>query len=128
MLSESSEGYSSGGESYDLTQECLYLDSNIPNKGDRLGMPREGDQLPPHVQEPSGAQTPPGSHVAQLEKLRELHNKLKEEQQWLQQLQQALEREVVAEPSTKAHGRRRTTSSITSRKTPTPPSPPSSIE
>jgi hypothetical protein len=86
MLSESSKGYSSGGEGYDLNQECLYLDSDIPNERDRLGMPREGDQLPPHVQEPSGAQTPPGSHMAQLEQLRELHNKLKEEQQRLQQL------------------------------------------
>jgi hypothetical protein len=81
MLSECSEGYSSSGEGYDLTQVCLLIDSEIPNEGDHLGMPQEGDQLPPHVQEPSGAQAPPKSLVAQLEQLRELHIKIKEEQQ-----------------------------------------------
>jgi hypothetical protein len=80
MLSESSKGYSSGGEGYGPTRECLYLDSEISDGGDRLGMPREGGPLPPHVQELSGAHTPLGSHVAQLKQLRELHNKLKEEQ------------------------------------------------
>jgi hypothetical protein len=29
MLSESSEGYSFGGEGYGPTRECLYLDSEI---------------------------------------------------------------------------------------------------
>jgi hypothetical protein len=43
MLSESSESYSFGGEGYDPTRECLYIDSEIPDEGDRLGMPREGD-------------------------------------------------------------------------------------
>jgi hypothetical protein len=51
----------------------------------------------PHVLrkmgEPGGAQTPPGSHMAHLKQLRELHDRLGEEQQWLQQLRQALERE-----------------------------------
>jgi hypothetical protein len=99
MLYESSEGYSTGGEGYDPTQECLHIDSEIPEEGDHLGMPREGDRPPPRVQEvvePSGAQTPPGSHVAHLEQLRELHNKLREEQQRLQQLRQALEREATS--------------------------------
>jgi hypothetical protein len=38
MLSKSSEGYSSGEEGYGPTRECLYLDSEIPNEGDCLGM------------------------------------------------------------------------------------------
>ena len=33
--------------------------------------------------------------MAHLEQLRELHDKLEEEQQWLQLLRQALEREAV---------------------------------
>jgi hypothetical protein len=96
MLFESLEGYSTGGEGYDLTWVCLHINSEIPNEGDHLGMPHEGDQPPPHVQEavePGGAQTPPGSHLAHLEQLQELHDKLEEEQQRLQHLQQALERE-----------------------------------
>jgi hypothetical protein len=32
MISKSSEGYSAGEEGYDLTRECLYLDSEIPNE------------------------------------------------------------------------------------------------
>jgi hypothetical protein len=47
MLSESSEGYNTGGEGYDPTWECLHIDSKIPDEGDHLGMPREGDQPPP---------------------------------------------------------------------------------
>jgi hypothetical protein len=99
MLSESSEGYSTGGEGYDPTRECLHIDSEIPDEGDHLGMPWEGDQPPPRVQEvvePCWAQTPPTSHVAHLEKLRELHDKLGEKQQRLQQLRQALEREAAS--------------------------------
>jgi hypothetical protein len=87
MLSESSEGYSTGGKGYDLTRECLHIDSEIPDEGDHLGMPREGDQPPPRVQEtvePGGAQTPPRSHVAHLEQLRELHDNLGKEQQRMQ--------------------------------------------
>jgi hypothetical protein len=93
MLSERSEGYNSGGEGYDPTREFFHIDSEIPEEGDHLGMPREDDQPPPH--NPDGAQTPPGSHVAHLEQLRELHNKLGEEQQCLQQLLQALEGEAA---------------------------------
>jgi hypothetical protein len=89
MLSESSEGYSFGGEGYDPTQECFHVDLEILKEGDHLGMPREGDQPPPC--NPDGAQTPPGSHEAHLEQLRELHNKLGEEQQCLQRLRQALD-------------------------------------
>jgi hypothetical protein len=49
----------------------------------------EGDQPPPC--NPDEAQTPPRSHEAHLEQLRELHNKLEEEQQRLQHQRQALE-------------------------------------
>jgi hypothetical protein len=97
MLFESSEGYSSREEGYDLTRECLHIDSEIPDEGDHLGMPQEGNQPPPRVQEavePGGAQTLPRSHMAHLEQLRELYNKLGEEQQRLQQLRKALEREA----------------------------------
>lgn len=98
MLFESLEGYSTGGEGYDLTWVCLHINSEIPNEGDHLGMPHEGDQPPPHVQEAvelGGAQTPPGSHLAHLEQLQELHNKLGGEQKPLQQLRQALEWEAT---------------------------------
>jgi hypothetical protein len=81
MLSESLEGYSSGGESYDLTRECFHVDPEAPEEGDHLGMPQEGDQPPPH--NPDGAQTPPGSHEDHLELLWQLHDNLKEEQQCL---------------------------------------------
>jgi hypothetical protein len=60
MLSKSSEGYSTGGEGYDPTRECLHVDLEIPDEGDHLGMPRIGDQPPLCVQEavePGGAQT-----------------------------------------------------------------------
>jgi hypothetical protein len=93
MLSESSEGYNSGGEGYDPTRECFHVDPEIPEEGDHLGMPQEGDQPPPH--NPDGAQTPPGSHEDHLEQLRELHNMLREERQRLQQLRQALEGEAA---------------------------------
>jgi hypothetical protein len=43
MLSESLEGYGTGGEGYDPTRECLHIDSEIPDKGDHLDMPREDD-------------------------------------------------------------------------------------
>jgi uncharacterized protein YhaN len=56
-------------------------------------MPQEGDQPPPH--NPDGAQTPLGSHEAHLRQLRQLHDKLEEEQQRLQQLRQALEGEAA---------------------------------
>jgi hypothetical protein len=82
ILFESSEGYKTSGKGYDLAQGCLHIDSEIPNEGDHLGMPREGDQPPPCVQEavePGGTQAPPGSHVAHLEQLRELNDKLEEE-------------------------------------------------
>jgi hypothetical protein len=61
-------------------------------------MPQEGDQPPPCFQEavePGGARTPPGRHMAHLEQLRELNDKLEEEQQRQQQLRQALEREAA---------------------------------
>jgi hypothetical protein len=48
MLSESSEGCSSGDEGYDPTRECFHVDPEIPVEGDHIGMPREGDQPPPH--------------------------------------------------------------------------------
>lgn len=54
---------------------------------------------PPYAREarePSEAQTPPGSHMAHLEQLRELHAKLREEQQCLQQLRHILEREAAS--------------------------------
>jgi hypothetical protein len=79
MLSESSEGYNFGGEGYDPSLECFHIDSEIPEEGDHLSMPREGDQPPPH--NPDGAQTPPGSQVAHLEQIREQHKKLGEKQQ-----------------------------------------------
>jgi hypothetical protein len=67
MLSKSSKGYSSGGEGYDPTRECFHIDSDIPEEGDHLGMPWEGDQPPPcNLDE---AQTPSGSHEAHLEQL-----------------------------------------------------------
>jgi hypothetical protein len=99
MLSKSSEGYSSSGEGYDLTRECLHIDSEIPEEVYHLSMPQEDDWPPPcdrEVGEPGRAQTPPGSHVAPLKQLRELHNKLRDEQQRLQQLRQALEREAAS--------------------------------
>jgi hypothetical protein len=43
MLSESSKGYSSGGEGYDLTQEFFHINSEIPKEGDHLSTPQEGD-------------------------------------------------------------------------------------
>jgi hypothetical protein len=58
LLSESSEGYNTSGESYDPTRGCLHIDLEIPNEGNHLGMPREGDQSPPRVREavePGGA-------------------------------------------------------------------------
>jgi hypothetical protein len=58
MLSESSEGYNTGGEGCDPTWECLHIHSEIPDEGDHLSMPREGDQPPPRVQE---AEEPGGS-------------------------------------------------------------------
>jgi hypothetical protein len=93
MLSKSSGGYSSGGEGYNLTWECLHVDSGFPKEGDRLGMPQEGDQPPSH--NPNGTHTPPGSRDAHLEQLQEMHDKLGEEQQRLQQLRQALEGEAT---------------------------------
>jgi hypothetical protein len=51
MLSERPEGYSTSGEGYEPTQECLHIDSEILDEGDHLGMPWEGDQPPPRVQE-----------------------------------------------------------------------------
>jgi hypothetical protein len=84
MLSESSEGYSTGGEGYDPTRECLHINSKILDRGDHLNMLREGDQPLPHKADE--VKTPPGTRVAHLEQLRELHDKIKEEQQWLQQL------------------------------------------
>jgi hypothetical protein len=93
MLSESLEGYNSGDEGYDPTRECFHMDPEIPEEGDHLGMPREGDQPPPR--DPDGAQTRLGSHVAHHEQLRELHNKLGEEKQRLQQLRQAFEGEAA---------------------------------
>jgi hypothetical protein len=43
MLFESLKGYSTGGEGYDPTQECLHIDSKIFYEEDHLGMPQEGD-------------------------------------------------------------------------------------
>jgi hypothetical protein len=51
MLSKSLEGYSTAGEGYDPTRECLHIDLEIPDEGDHLDMPQEGDQPPPRVQE-----------------------------------------------------------------------------
>jgi hypothetical protein len=93
MLSESSEGYNSGSEGYDTTLECFHVDSRLPEEGDHLGMLQEGDQPPSH--NPDRTQTPLGSHEAHLEQLRELHGKLGEEQQRLQQLRQTLEGEAA---------------------------------
>jgi hypothetical protein len=93
MLSESSKGYNSGGEGYDPTREYFHVDPEIPEEGDHLGMLREGDQPPPR--NPDEAQTPQRSHKAHLEQLRELHNKLEEEQQCLQHQRQALEGEAT---------------------------------
>jgi hypothetical protein len=59
ILSESSEGYNNGGEGYDPTRECLHIDSEIPDEGDHLGMPQEGDQPPPCAQENGGARWSP---------------------------------------------------------------------
>jgi hypothetical protein len=67
MLSESSDGYDFGGGGYDLTRKCFHIDLEIPEEGDHLGMPREGDQPPPH--NPDKAQTLLGSHVAHLVQL-----------------------------------------------------------
>lgn len=82
MLFESSEVCSTGGEGYDPTKECLHIDSKIPDGGNHLDMPREGDQ--PLSLEPDRVQTPPESHMAHLEQLRELHDKIGEEHQRLQ--------------------------------------------
>jgi hypothetical protein len=51
MLSKISEGYNSGGEVYDPTQECFHVDSALPKEGDHLGMPLKGDQPPSHNQD-----------------------------------------------------------------------------
>jgi hypothetical protein len=70
MISESSKGYSTGGEGYDPTRQCFHIDSEIPEEGDHLGMPQEGDRPPQLVHEavePRGAQTPSRSHMAHLE-------------------------------------------------------------
>jgi hypothetical protein len=86
LLSDSSEGYSTGGERYDSTLECLHINQEILNEENHLGMPREGDWPPPLVREEvelCEAQIPPRSHVALLEQLRELHDKLGEKQQQL---------------------------------------------
>jgi hypothetical protein len=80
-------------ENYDPTRECFHFDLELLEVGDHLGMPQEGDQPPPH--NPDGAQTPLGSHEAHLKQLQQLHDKLGEEQQRLQQLQQALEGEAA---------------------------------
>jgi hypothetical protein len=48
MLSESPKGYGSSGEGYDLNRECFHVDSGLPEEGDHLGMPPEGDQPPSH--------------------------------------------------------------------------------
>jgi hypothetical protein len=57
--------------------------------------------------------------VAHLEQLRELHNKLREEQQQLQQLRQALEREAAGKALDGARERRHVTSNVASWKTST---------
>jgi hypothetical protein len=51
LLSDSSEGYNTDRGSYDPTWECFHVDHGIPDEGDQLGMPREGDQSPPRVRE-----------------------------------------------------------------------------
>ena len=51
LLSDSSEGYNTDERSYDPTRECFHIDHGIPDEGDQLGMPREGDQSPPRVRE-----------------------------------------------------------------------------
>lgn len=98
LLSDGSEGYSTDEGSYDQARECFHADQRSPGEGKQLGMPWEDDEPPPRIREarePGGAQTPPGSHVAHLEQLQELHAKLGEEQQRLQQLRQVLEKEAA---------------------------------
>lgn len=56
-------------------------------------MPPEGNQPPTYNLD--RAQTPPRSREAHLEQLQELHSKLREEQQCLHQLRQALEGEAA---------------------------------
>lgn len=51
LLSDISKGYDIGGESYDPNQECLHINQEIPDEGNHLGMPLEGDQPPLRVWE-----------------------------------------------------------------------------
>lgn len=98
LLSDGSEGYSTDEGSYDQAREWFHTDHRSPDEGKQLGMLWEDDEPPPRIREAreaGRAQTPPGSHVAHLKQLRELHAKLGEEQQRLQQLRQVLEKEAA---------------------------------
>jgi hypothetical protein len=69
---ESASTLTTGSLMKQINSECLGMATSHP-----YTFGKQGSQA---------HQTPPRSHVSHLKQLRELHTKLEEEQQWLQQL------------------------------------------
>lgn len=101
-LSNGSNDYSSDDEGYDLTRECFHTEHEEHSGGNQLGMPKDANApaSAPHAGEPRewhAVQSPLGTQSVHLEQLHELHAKLEEEQERLQQLRHVLEQETVGQ-------------------------------
>jgi hypothetical protein len=94
-FSDASNDYDTD-EGYDPSRECFSIERAEHGGGNQLGMPRGGNAPAPllRLEAPAAreaAQTPAGSQDAQRNQLREMEERLGEQQEQLRQLQHDLE-------------------------------------